>query len=327
MGELEPIEPANELTHLEATLEALEVGGEQYLAEQVPENTKRAYEEDWRVWCQYTAKYGIPDTTNTKGALIGFIAYLEGKELAPNTIIRRFFGAIVGLTQRNVEPTKAAKKAARAAIDGYKTRLAQADQKVGRGKAPAMTMKYIREMVKVCPDTVVGKRDRAIVLVAFSIAARRSEIANLLASDIERTDEGLIVRVRFGKTGGRDPQIPESPGSPTCPVAAWEEWVQAGEIYEGAAFRGIHRSGRILRGLKPNGIGEIITRIAVRAEVPVRLTGHSARAGMATEARKAGHDKMTIADQGGWARNSAALEGYFREVDRWANNPLKGIGL
>lgn len=327
MGELVPIEPDDNLPVARTVYDALEEGATQHLAEQVPENTKRAYVDDWRVWTEYTSSIGIAETTNTKGALIGFVVYLENLEQSPNTIVRRFFGAIVGLTQRGVEPAKVDKKAARAAIDGYKTRLAKAGATLGRGQAPAMTMKYLRAMVKVCPDTLAGIRDKAIVLTAFSIAGRRSELSNLDVPDFTRTDEGLIVHVRFSKTGPRKPQIPESPGSPTCPVAAWETWAQEADLHDGAAFRGIHRSGKVLRRLHPNSIGEIVTRIAIEAEIPTRLTGHSARAGMATESRKAGHDKVTIADQGGWARNSAALEGYFREVDRWANNPLKGLGL
>lgn len=39
------------------------------------------------------------------------------------------------------------------------------------------------------------------------------------------------------------------------------------------------------------------------------------------------HDVATIADQGGWARNSAALHRYIRIVDQWTDNPLAGIGL
>jgi len=74
-------------------------------------------------------------------------------------------------------------------------------------------------------------------------------------------------------------------------------------------------------------IGAVIPRAGERAGLDLRLTGHSVRAGLATEARRAGHDTATIADQGGWARTSTALQDYIRIGDRWTDNALAGIGL
>lgn len=48
--------------------------------------------------------------------------------------------------------------------------------KRGRGKAPAMEIKHLRAMSAACPETLTGIRDRAVVLIAFSIAGRRSEV-------------------------------------------------------------------------------------------------------------------------------------------------------
>ncbi|WP_306355907.1 tyrosine-type recombinase/integrase [Nocardia sp. CC213A] len=96
----------------------------------------------------------------------------------------------------------------------------------------------------------------------------------------------------------------------------------------GPLFRPIDRHGNLSdTRLSPRACGEAVTRAAKAAEVPVHLTGHSLRAGLATEARKAGHDVKTIADQGGWNPTSAELYKYLRIVDRWAENATKGIGL
>lgn len=57
------------------------------------------------------------------------------------------------------------------------------------------------------------------------------------------------------------------------------------------------------------------------------MTGHSLRAGLATEARRAGHDPRSIAAQGGWSPTSDVLYGYMRTVDQWQDNALDNIGL
>jgi integrase len=57
------------------------------------------------------------------------------------------------------------------------------------------------------------------------------------------------------------------------------------------------------------------------AGVPIRLTGHSLRAGLATEARRARHDRKTISSITGHSPTSATLEGYFREIDEWRDAP------
>lgn len=325
-GLVSPDDAAISLAHAQR-LSALDTHADTYLDAQTPKNTRLTYEYAWKAWVKYTETIDIPIMSNTRGALVGFVVHLEHLGLSPNTISSRLSGAIVYLRNADNEPAKKDRLAARAALDGYKTRLAKAGETRGRGQAPALTVKHLRQIVAACPDSTAGTRDKALVLVAFSIAARRSEVANLDMRDFKRTPEGLIVAIRYGKTGGRSPQVPAIPGSITCPVAAWEAWAALVGEESGGAFRGVHRSDKILKPLSPKGVGDVITRAARRAGLTLHFTGHSARAGMATEARRAGHDKVMIADQGGWRRNSAALEGYFREVDHWTNNPLNGIGL
>jgi hypothetical protein len=96
---------------------------------------------------------------------------------------------------------------------------------------------------------------------------------------------------------------------------------------EGPAFRCIHRSGRILGGMSGKAAGEIIARAAKRADIEVRMTGHSARAGLVTEATNAGHQPDIIARTTGHAPNSKVLWDYRRVEDGWKNNATIGIGL
>lgn len=337
-----------ELVPIDERLAAMDAAAADYLAASKPANTTRAYRDDWWIWCCYTRWAGIPETSNTTGALVGFVKWLENKPptpplpdarrqtwnpdapphpQAPATIDRRLTGAIVGLRARGCAATDDAKDAARDALDIYRRRLAEAAVTLGTGQAPPMKIEHLRLISTSCPDTIVGIRDRAIVLLGFRFGARRSEVSNLIVSDIEPHDRGIIVTTRTGKTGGRRVPIPRGRTAITCPVRAWHAWLDASGISDGSAFRQIDRNGHVrASGLSGHSIGGVFTRAGQRAGIPIRFTGHSARAGFATEARRAGHDPKTISSVTGHSPTSRVLHDYFREVDEWNDAP-DDIGL
>lgn len=292
-----------------------------------PDNTTRTYAAGWKVWTEYCETLGIPETSNSRGPLVGFIVHQAQAGFALTTIDSRMSAVVVGLRQRAAEPDATTRKAVREAFAGVKRTLAEKNEKRGRGQAAPLLVERLRRIVAACPDSNAGVRDRALVTVAFGIAARRSEIANLLITDIETERRGLLVNVRYGKTGQRVVQITTQPGSPTCASAAWTAWQSLLGETEGPAFRCVHRSGRILGGMRPKAAGEIIARAASRANIEVRLTGHSARAGLVTEATNAGHQPDIIARTTGHAPNSKVLWDYRRVEDGWTNNATIGIGL
>ena len=82
-----------------------------------------------------------------------------------------------------------------------------------------------------------------------------------------------------------------------------------------------HRHGRRPRPT----IGDVITRFGTWAKLGFRPTGHSPRRGLATSSKRAGNDRKEIAKQGGWADNSATMEGYFEDGDEWEDNALIGV--
>ena len=78
--------------------------------------------------------------------------------------------------------------------------------------------------------TAGGCRDRAVLLVGFGAAMRRSELIALDLNDITIAQAGLTILVRRSKTDqegqGREIGIPRSRKSATCPVAALEAWLE-----------------------------------------------------------------------------------------------------
>lgn len=290
-------------------------------------NTRRSYDGDWRTWQDYTADAGIPTLAATPGALAGYIAWLTQQGYAPSTVSRRLYGAVVGLRRQGVTVPEDATTRARELLDALRRELNVRGEQRGRGKADPITVPMLRRMSAALPDTLAGVRDRAILLIGFGAAARRSETAALLARDVEVQDQGLIVHVRYSKTKPRHPALLPGAHPLTCPVQAWQAWADAVDLdQDGPAFRRIDRHGRVLGGISPQSIGSVVASAAERAGIP-GITGHSLRAGLATEARRAGHDAKTIAEQGGWSPNSRVLYEYMRVVDQWADNATAGLGL
>jgi integrase len=316
-----------------ARLAELDATAEQYVATQRPANTLRAYAQDWAAWQRYTTEVGIPLLSGSIGALTGFVVWLErtapaDSPAAPATVERRLTGAIAGLRHHRVHVEPAASRAAWQALRGYRQRLAQAGVSAGRGKAAMVTLAELRAMSRACPDTLAGLRDRAMLLVGFPIAARSSDLANLLVTDVtEAEGRGLRVVVRHGKSTG-EMAVPRRENADTDPVRAWRAWLAAAGIGDGAAFRGVDRHGNLsARALTPAGVNAVLARAGRRAGLDHPVTGHSLRSGFATEARRAGADDVAIADQGRWVRGSRALYEYIRRVDQWNDNAATALDL
>lgn len=324
---LEPIYPPDggELDQSAAKIEGLDRAADIYKEETRPPNTTRAYDAGWEVWRKYCDTLGIPDTSNSRGPIVGFIVQQKQAGFAPTTIDSRLSAIMVGLRKRGAEPIAETRAEVRTAFDGMKRTLAVENDKRGRGQAAPLLIDRLERIVAACPDTNAGIRDRALVTMAFGIAARRSEIANLLISDITVERRGLLVNVRYGKTGAREVQISAEPNEPTCISAAWKAWRALLYEEDGPAFRRVHRSDRILGGMAPKAAGEVLTRAAQRAGIEVRLTGHSARAGLVTEATNAGKPPDIISLTTGHQPNSKVLWDYRRIEDGWENNATTGL--
>lgn len=318
-----------------AVLHAMEEAAEKHLNAIIPKNTKRGYENDWKLWEEFhdwlaeRTGHRMPSTAVTKGTLVGFVVWLDTIKLAaPNSIDRRITGVTV--TARNehgVEVPKAATVAARKALKPLKNdedRIAR-----GRGAAKAATPEQLKQMAAAVPEGLAGLRDRALWLMAFFIAGRSAEVAALRADGITLHSKGLKVRVPGVKgRPAREVVVMYGKNPDTCPVRAWSTWKAAAGITTGAAFRAIDVWGNIAdRHLTAESVREVIARNAERAGVAVRLTGHSMRAGFITASRVAGKREEKIRAQSGHAQNSPAFWGYIREADKWTDAASEDIGL
>jgi len=319
-----------------ALLDQLDAASDEHAARKRPANTTRAYAADWRAWEAFASASGFPAWAVRRGTLRAFVTQCWADGDAPTTIDRRLAGIAVTLRttyRRDVNPGDTAD--ARELLKDLIREAAENREPVrGRGEAAPLLLPDLRRVCAACGDRVAGIRDRAVVLMAFAVAGRRSELAGLNDGDVvDEGDNGLLVDIRVSKTKRRTVAVPYGSNPATCPVRAWRAWQQAkrnaGVVDGGPAFLRIDRHGRVLGALSGQAVGSILTRAGERAGLDVRLTGHSGRAGLATEARRAGKDRKAISNTTGHVDGSAALERYFRTTDQWteSDNALIGIGL
>ncbi|MDK1473585.1 tyrosine-type recombinase/integrase [Streptomyces sp. 549] len=332
MTDLEP-RPADVTPHDPNT--ALSPAALDRLDRSVPENTKTAYRRQAALfidWCEQHGRATLPASPQT---LAAYVSHLCDLDRAPATIEQ----AIATIRVAHREAGHDGQPDTRAALRILKThKRDRAEQGKRKRKAPPVTLNILRAMIDTTdPATPAGQRDRALLILGFAMMARRSELAALRTDDVTFTDDGLTVFIRASKTdqeaAGAEVHIPNGVHPDTDPVRvtrAWLDTLTAHGIHDGPLLRRINRWGHLLPGgMSGAAINERVRKLAVDADVPnaVAFTAHGLRAGGPTEAAKAGQPVSFIAEHGRWSKTSPQVLEYIRPVDKWRDNPMRGIGL
>jgi integrase len=150
----------------------------------------------------------------------------------------------------------------------------------------------LARIVAALPHDVTAIRDRALLLIGFFCALRRSELVSLALEDLDRRPDGWIVIIRRSKTDpyGKGQYVPlPALRGPLCPTAAVADWLAIAKIFEGPLFRTISSDNKIGSALPGPQVGVILRMRALNAGLDVqRLSAHSLRSGFAVSATRAG---------------------------------------
>jgi len=308
-----------------AALAALVGQAEEFLLHARAENTRRAYRSDWRhfqLWCEQRHVLPCPALPQT---LALYLTALSGTHKV-STLTRRL-SAISQAHQSSGVSSPTADSGVRLLMAGIRRRLGTA----ASAKRPVLVAE-LQDMVAALPDTLFGKRDRALLLLGFSGAFRRSELVALNKEDVVETADGLVVTLRRSKTDpeaeGRKVAIPRGRETGTCPVGALSAWLTAAGITAGPLFRRVNRHGQILpQRLSGEAVAIVVKRWAAAAGLaPEEFAGHSLRAGLATSAAIAGKSERAIMNQTGH-RSSTTVRRYIRDANLFRDNAADGLGL
>ena len=301
-------------------------------------NTKRAIDHDWSrftAWCAATGRRPLPATGAT---LASYVTHLMEERPAPATIERA-----LGIVQTYHKAVDLAVngRPARMALRSYRRQWAADGGRVRR--AAAVDVAALTAMLRAAPAGLAGLRDRTLLLLGFTLMARRSELAGLDIGDVRVVAEGLEVFIATSKTdqdaAGTTCRIPYGTLALTCAVRTTCAWIDAlaeRGVTTGPLLRSIDRHGRLAgtpgatgRGtgrMSGAGVNLIVQRLA-RAAGLEGVSAHSLRAGPATAAARAGVPRAQIVRQGRWAEGSTAVDAYIRPAEDWEHNPMRKVGL
>lgn len=289
-------------------------------------STRRAYRSDWRAfeaWCATRNVEALPASPSAVALYATELAAC-GRKVAT---VERALAAVVAAHEAADLPSPRRSAAVRAVMAGIRRTHGVAPAQ----KAPIL-VEDLRRMLAVLPDTMKGARDRALLLVGFAGAFRRSELVALDVGDLLFGAEGLTVTIRRSKTDqegeGRKLGIPMGSSPATCPVRALRSWLERAGITEGAVFLGMNRHGVTTgKRLSPADVARVVKAAAEAAGLDAaRFSGHSLRAGLATAAAKAGKSERAIMGQTGH-RSTAMVRRYIRDAELFNDNAACGIGL
>jgi len=340
-GQTEALEDPARLRELQESLGRLE----DFAAQSQAENTIRAYAadlEDFRHWCKKYDREWLPATPKTIGLYLG----ARADELSLSTLERRL-AAIASLHKEEgyESPASVAEGPLRTIWKGIvreKTR-----QQDG---APPLMVEDLRSIIEHLPRysssdegpagelTLTSLRDRALLLVGWTGALRRSELVSLTTDDIEFIEgEGVNIYIRRSKSDqeaeGHARGLPYGSNKETCPVTALRQWLQAADrqvdgSFEGDIFRRFYRGESIgVSAMTAQYVSTVLKRHAERAGLdPEAYSAHSLRAGFITQAIRAGKAERRVKEHSGHA-SWETFNQYVEAAGTFQDNPAEDIGL
>lgn len=291
-------------------LTELEPATQHYLAACWSPSTRRSYAGDLQDYLRWGGSFPA-----TPEQIMSYVS-ARAQTLKVATLRRRLTGiGIAHALQGHADPTKTA--GIRKLMRGIKR-----VHGVSQRQAQPITSKDLGRMFDDVAS--IGRlRDRALLMLGFSAALRRSEIVSLNVEDLNFVEAGLTLRLRrsktdqFGKT--RLIGVPWGTGE-ACTVRAVRAWLDATHLKEGPLFPRVLKSGALGKRLSDQSVALIIKRYAVSAGLPAdRISGHSLRAGFVTSAVRAGASLVSVQRQTGHA-SLDMLARYIRELDPFLCN-------
>jgi integrase len=283
----------------------------EYVAAAIASATRRAYQGDLKDFILWGGC--VPCTPGTVAEYIANRARIH----SPFTIARR----IVGISRAHTSlefPDPSKSDLVRAVLRG----LRRTEGKPQRQVAPVLREDLFPMLEQM--RGLKGIRDRALLLVGFATALRRSELVGLNVEDLQFVKEGLLVHLPRSKTDqkgeGRKIAIPFGRTS-SCPVKAVQHWMNAATISTGPVFRSVSKAGAVsFARLSDQSVALIVKQYARALGLPAEAySGHSLRAGLVTSAAKAGVSLVKIQQQTGH-RSVAMLSRYIRDAQVFENN-------
>ena len=170
-----------------ATLDSLAEQAHAYAEQSRSANTRRAYHSDWAHFAAWAADRLLAALPAEPATLALYLTDCAAT-LAVATLTRRL-AAISQAHQIAGYSSPAQHEHVRSVMKGIRRAKGTAQR-----QASAATTPVLKAMIVALPDSKSGLRDRALLLVGFAGALRRSELVSLDVADVQFVSEGAIIR-------------------------------------------------------------------------------------------------------------------------------------
>jgi integrase len=290
--------------------------------------TLRAYASDvdnFKTWCQRNGLTALPAAPEVVGAYLA----AAGEGYAMQTLRRRV-AAIARASGVSGHPLDTKHPAIRETLRG----IGRTHGSRGR-KAAALTTPELKALSRVCENSLTGDRDRALLLVAFAGALRRSELVALDVQKLTWFEDGVKLLLEKSKTDkegkGAEVTIVYGRHEATCPVTALRLWLDKAEIKFGPVFRKVNKGGNVEnRRLSEDAVRQILIRRAAEAGIKGTLSEpvspHGLRAGFVTTAYRNGVSDEEIMGHTRH-RSLTTMRSYVRRAKLKTSEPTGKLGL
>ncbi len=291
-------------------------------------STLKAYAADlahYKAWCDRHGFVAVPAVPEVVGAYLA----AAGEGYAMPTLRRRV-AAIARACGVAGRPLDSKHPAIRETLRGIGRRHGSPPR-----RAAALTTAKVQKLIRACGDDLAGKRDRALLLVGFAGALRRSELVALDVEYITWTRAGMKLLIERSKTdaegGGAEIAIPRGQANDTCPVTALKAWLDLSEIHAGPLFRKVNRGGVVERArLSADAVRQILLKRAGKAglkgTLAEPLSPHGLRAGFVTTAYRNGVPDEEIMGRTRH-RSLTTMRSYVRRAKLSKDSPAGKLGL
>ena len=311
-----------------------------YVLEPGALNTRRAYRNAFKRWCDHCDAQGMPWAPIAPGELVTYLQLMTLQGAAPNTV-RLHLTALCELDKASRitpadpdPPSLRAHPGVRRWEDGWQ----RDNPRAPRRRAPSLTASDLERLLMVAAEPVKHgaraahvvryARDRCLILFGVCGALRGAELAALELADVQFGERGLQVRVRRSKTDqhGESALVGLMPQGRAllCPVDAFQVWRAARGLESGPLFGAVSRSAVLeLEPLSERQITRMVKERAARAGIAL-ASAHSLRATFATLASSKGKNLARIMQHGRWLSPEVAAT-YVRQGELFRDNASGGL--
>ena len=280
------------------------------------QNTLRAYKADYRDFVAFCSKNGFKPMPSEPRIISLYLTNLSKfskfstlkRRLASISVIHRLSGHYIDTKHPIITEN----------LMGIK-RVKGSYQKA---KKPIL-INELKLIINVIDDDKSEEKrlkNKALILIGFAGAFRRSELVAIDYEDIEFVSEGVKIFVKRSKTDqsgeGMTKGIPYFSNSNYCPVISLKNWIEKLQLKSGKIF-----------DMSDKSVALTIKKYTALAGLDSnKYSGHSLRSGFATSTAELGAEERSIMNMTGH-KTTQMVRRYIKEANLFKNNALNKIKI